>query len=86
MIGCMTMIGCASLIAQLFVSPIHITGSGKVALIVPLCLSISVVYKTTKLNDLRSLPLSALGLCATIVCGMYAVGAGLWTVHWLLAG
>ncbi len=49
-------------------------------LMLPLCLSIAVVYKTTRCENLREVPLAALILWGTIVVGMYAVGVGLWAL------
>jgi hypothetical protein len=46
----------------------------------PLCLSIAIVYKTTRCPHLRQVPLAALGLWITIIIGMSAVGVGLWAV------
>lgn len=71
-------------LAQLFNVPIPLSGLGKVMLILPICLSISIVYKTTRLERIRQLPVAALGLWITIVVGMYAVGVGLWVVFLVL--
>ncbi len=49
-------------------------------LMLPLCLSIAVVYKTTRCKNLRDVPVAALILWGTIVIGMYAVGVGLWVL------
>ncbi len=46
----------------------------------PLCLSIAAVYKTTRLEDVRAIPAAALVLWVTIVLGMCAVGLGLWAL------
>ena len=50
----------------------------RLLLILPLCLSIAIVYKTTRCENLREVPVAALALWGTIVVGMYAVGVGLW--------
>ncbi len=68
-------------LAQLFISPILLTGFEKVLLIFPLCLSISIVYKATRLEHLREMPSAVLGLWITIVVGMYGVGVGLWLLY-----
>ncbi|MEE9293468.1 MAG: hypothetical protein V3W34_00680 [Phycisphaerae bacterium] len=68
-------------LAKLFISPILLTGFGKVLLIFPLCLSISIVYKATRLERLREMPSAVLGLWITIVVGMYGVGVGLWLLY-----
>ncbi|HEY3244000.1 MAG TPA: hypothetical protein VGM03_11690, partial [Phycisphaerae bacterium] len=54
-------------------------------LLLPLCLSISIVYKTLRCRRLRDVPLSALVLWITIIIGMYAVGIGMFAVYRLFA-
>ena len=65
-------------LAALFTAAIQVTGIPRLLLMLPLCLSIAVVYKTTRCEDLREMPLAALILWGTIVLGMLAVGLGLW--------
>ncbi len=60
-------------------------GMGRLAMMLPLCLSIAVVYKTTRCEKLREIPLSSLTLFVTIVGGMFSVGASLWLLFILLA-
>ena len=69
----------------LFVDPISLVGWQRMLLLLPLCLAISVVYKTTKCDHVREVPLASLVLWVTIVIGMYAVGIGLQLVYSLLA-
>ncbi len=69
-----------AVVGQLFVSAINVTGTFRWLLILPLCLSIAVVYKTTRCERLREVPPAALTLWVTIVVGMYAVGIGLWVL------
>ena len=72
-------------LAALFTTPIEITGPLRMILIVPLALSIALVYKTTKIEDLKGLLPATLALWVTIVVGMYAFGVGLWAVFNLLS-
>lgn len=72
------------LILGLFSSPIMLSGMQRMLLILPLCLSISVVYKTIRCERLADMPVAALGLWATIILGMYAVGVGVWLLNLLL--
>ena len=53
-------------------------------LMLPLCLSIAVVYKTTRCRRLRDMPAAALALWVTIVAGVCSVGFGLWAVFTIL--
>ena len=65
-------------LAGLFTTSIDLTGMHHLLLMLPLCLSIAIVYKTTRCEKLRKVPAAALILWGTIVVGMYAVGVGLW--------
>jgi hypothetical protein len=57
--------------------------SSRLWMLLPLTLGISIVYKATKLEDLRALPLAALLLWLAIVGGMLAVAVGLYIVIYL---
>lgn len=65
-------------ISDFFVTGIRLTSVQRLAMMLPLCLSVAIVYKATRCERLRDLPLAALALWITIVVGMYAVGIGLW--------
>ena len=67
-------------VGGLFTTAIELTGVQRSLLMLPLCLSIAVVYKTTRCERVRDIPVAALILWVTIVAGMYAVGIGLWAV------
>lgn len=70
--------------AALFTTPMHVVGLMRMGLLLPLALSVAVVYKTTKLENLRLLVPAALALWVTIVVAMYAVGVSLWGLYNLL--
>lgn len=74
-----------AILAALFTQSLSISGRERIALIIPLCLSIAIVYKTLRMQRLRDVTLAALVLWGTIVVGIYAVGVGLWIVFSLLA-
>ena len=61
-------------LSTVFVHPIDVGGWQRGALLWPLCLAVSIVYKTTKCRNVRQIPLASLILWVTIVLGMYAVG------------
>jgi len=65
-------------LSALLTTPIELTGIPRFVLMLPLCLSIAVVYKATRLSSLRDLWKASLVLWVTIVLGMCAVGVGLW--------
>jgi hypothetical protein len=68
-----------------FIEPLTLTRWQQMFMLLPLCLTISVVYKTTKCATVREIPLAAVVSWVTIVVGMYAVGAALLIVYELIA-
>lgn len=70
----------SALLANMFIVGVPLTGMQRFLLMLPLCLSIAVVYKTTRCENLRHVPASALLLWVTIVSGMFAVGFVLWAI------
>jgi len=68
-----------------FVKPMSITGVGRLAMLAPLALSISIVYKTIHCRRLSSVPGESLKLCFMIVAGMLLFGGALLGVFYLLA-
>ena len=71
-------------LVALFTTAIELTGPQRFLLMLPLCLSIAVVYKTMRLEDVRAIPMASVILWATIVLAMCAVGVGLWAVFSIL--
>jgi uncharacterized membrane protein len=67
-----------------FVAALGLGGLNRQLMMLPLCLSIAIVYKTTRCENMRDVPVAALVLWGTIVLGMYAVGVGLWMVFTIL--
>jgi len=61
------------------------SGFWRLAMLLPLALAVSVVYKTLKLSDLRSLVPQVLLLWVTMVVGMMAAGAALLVIYDVLA-
>ena len=72
-------------LATLFLDPIPLSGIQRAALLLPICLSISVVYRTIKTPNLRDVPRTSLALWITIVIGMWVVALTLWVVYLLFA-
>ena len=68
----------SAVLGTIFVTGIPLTGGQRFLLLLPLCLSIAVVYKTTRCERLDRVPREVLGLWVTIVAGMLAVGFVLW--------
>ena len=68
-------------ILALFTSSAQLSGMQRLMLMLPLCFSVAVIYKTTRLEDMRDVPAAALVLWVTIVLSMCAVGVGLWAIY-----
>ncbi|HNO79609.1 MAG TPA: hypothetical protein PKN33_16285 [Phycisphaerae bacterium] len=66
-------------------TPSILTGWQHMLMLVPLCLGISIVYKTLKCEDLKEVPAASVVLCAAIVGSMFAVGIGIWVLYGLMA-
>lgn len=66
------------LLATIFIDPMTIGPGGRLAMLMPLSLSIALVYKTIRLDRMADLPRAAAQLWVTIILGMLAVGAGLY--------
>jgi hypothetical protein len=79
------MTAAATLILGFFQHPVELSGLQRLLLLLPLCLSISVVYKTTRCERLGDVPLAAFALWATLVLGMVGVGVLMWLAYLLLA-
>ncbi len=72
-------------LATLFLDPIPLSGIQRAALLLPICLSISVVYRTIKTPNLRDILRTSLTLWVTIVVGMWVVALTLYVVYLLFA-
>jgi hypothetical protein len=73
------------MIATLLIHPLSLVRWQQASLLLPLCLSISIVYKTTRCESLREIPAAVLKNWVTIVIGMYLVGIALLVIYELLA-
>jgi len=72
-------------LATLFIHAIELSGRERLMLMWPLCLSVALVYKTTRCENLRAVPRAVVVLWGTIVLGMYVVGLTLWALYGLMA-
>jgi hypothetical protein len=73
------------IVASLFVTPIPITGIGRLIMLIPLCMSISIVYKTMRCERLSQVALASVILCFTILVVMGLIGVILLLVFRMLA-
>jgi hypothetical protein len=70
-------------ILAVFITPVILSKTQQMLLLLPLCLTVAVVYKTTKCAELREIPVASVVSFISIVVGMYAVGIALLLVyHW----
>lgn len=77
--------GSKSAVIAGLLTPSVLTGWQRMLMLIPLCLGISIVYKTIKCEDLKEVPAASVVLCAAIVGSMYAVGIGIWVLYVLMA-
>ena len=62
------------LLHKVFVEPMQITGIWRLAMLAPLALSISIVYKAMRCERLQAVPVASLTLTATIIVVMMLIG------------
>lgn len=72
-------------LAAIFITPLSCDRSLGMLLALPLCLAISIVYKTTKCRTIAEIPGAVLVSWITILVGMAAVGVALLAVFKLAA-
>jgi len=65
------------LVAMLMLDPMVLNRWQEALMLLPLCLAVSIVYKTTKCETVREIPAAAAVSWVTIVVGMYVVGVAL---------
>lgn len=71
------------MIATLFYNPLHISHGVVLWLIIPLCLSVAVIYKTVRTDNLRRLPMEILVLMGYMTGGLVALGGALVLMQYL---
>ena len=69
------------MIAELFVDPKVLPFDAVLWLVLPLCVSVAVVYKTIRVKDIRQMPMEAGVLLVYMVVGLAALGGALWAAH-----
>lgn len=65
----------------LFTYPMDLSFQSSLWLVLPLCASVSIVYKTVRTEDLRRLPMEIAALFAYMITGLVALGVVLWGIH-----
>ncbi|MFP4054563.1 MAG: hypothetical protein ACLFV7_11950 [Phycisphaerae bacterium] len=69
-----------ALLATLFVHPLDLSSEAVLWLVLPLTLSVAVVYKAVRIKDVRQLPRQVAVLFVQMVAGLVALGLVLWAV------
>jgi hypothetical protein len=64
----------------IFHNPMTLSWGAMLWLVIPLCASVSLAYKTIRTRDLSRLPYEAIFLLVYILGGLAALGAGLWLI------
>lgn len=63
-----------------FIHPIMIEGRARLLMLLPLAMTIAVVYRTIRCDHVREVPMSAVVLFTEVVVGMFVIGIGLWAL------
>lgn len=64
----------------IFLEPLRLPAGSVLWLVIPLCASVAVVYKTVRTGDLGRLPREIVLLLLYMLAGLFALGAGLWLI------
>lgn len=70
--------------AAIFVNPVQLAIDECLWLILPLLVSVSVIYRTVRTHNLRRVHFEALGLLTYMIVGLALLGLGLWALWALL--
>ncbi len=73
------------ILATIFITPLSCDRHLGMLLALPLCLAISIVYKTTKCRTISEIPAAVMVSWITILVGMAAVGVALLAIFKLAA-
>ncbi|MCB9867408.1 MAG: hypothetical protein H6816_12350 [Phycisphaerales bacterium] len=71
-------------ILAIFTTPVPLTGVQHLLLLAPLCVAISIVYKTLRCEDMSDVPRAALGQSVTVILAMVGVGVAVWLLYLLM--
>ncbi len=63
----------------------QLAGVSRFLLMLPLCMSVALIYKVTRIDNLRKALTAAMVLWVEIVVGMVVLGVGLWLLFRIMA-
>jgi len=65
-------------LSTLFYHPMHWSSDTLLWLVLPLCASLAIVYKTVRTRNLRRLPIQIVTLIGLLIVGMAVLVVGFW--------
>ena len=68
----------------MFTTPLDMSGTGRLLLMLPLCLAVALVYKTIRTERLEDIAGATLQLWIMVLGGMCGVGLGMWALFELM--
>ncbi len=69
------------MIATLFYNPMRLSVGTVLWLVIPLCVAVTIVYKTIRTDNLKRLPVQITFLVGYILVGLAVLGVGLYLVQ-----
>ena len=69
------------ILGTLFVNPMPLQTHTVLWLLLPLCLAVSLIYKTIRTEDVGRIWIETLKLVVQIVAGLAALGVSLWLIQ-----
>jgi len=69
------------LLATLFINPMMFSRRTGLLLLLPLCLAVSVVYKTIKIEDLRQVPIAVAASWVTVIVSMFILSVAVYALY-----
>ena len=69
------------MLALLFYNPIVLRSDVVLYLLIPICAAVALVYKAVRMNDVRHFWKEVAFLMLYMICGLAALGAGLWAIQ-----
>jgi hypothetical protein len=68
-------------LGALFYNPMTFSCNSLLWLMLPILVSVTIIYKTLRTQNIRRLPLEILGLLVYMVVGVVGLGVGLWFIQ-----
>ena len=69
------------MIGTLFYNSCQVPWSATIWFVIPLCFSVTIVYKTVRIGNLRKLPIQSVMLMGYLLGCLLVLGVGLWLIQ-----